>query len=217
MSKRNFGTIKSLLHFDYPYYNEPGDGLDDEVGLETWSKEANAALYGSAAPNAGTQAPKFGYRCLYPYNGGATCNNSSGIFNLRLDGEYEFEMFVYTKAHGNGTRTLFSLYENTFGTLELGLSSSGKLKWTVFNNTISPLSSVLTAGAWHHVLVRFMDATPTVFVDGVEQNMGSFSLVKDMTVTKVTVGTFTDSAYPIFIDEFVFRHSAGSAAPTVPE
>ena len=37
MSKRDFGTIKSLLHFNYPYYNEPNDGLDDEVGIETWT------------------------------------------------------------------------------------------------------------------------------------------------------------------------------------
>ena len=40
MSKRNFGAIKSLLHFDYPYFNEPGDGLGDEIDIMAWRKEA---------------------------------------------------------------------------------------------------------------------------------------------------------------------------------
>ncbi len=37
MSVRNFGSIKTLLHFDYPYIHEPGDGMLDEVS--NWAME----------------------------------------------------------------------------------------------------------------------------------------------------------------------------------
>ena len=53
VSKRDFGTIKSLLHFDYPYFNEPNKGLDDEAGIETWrAASSKIKLYGSAIPKA---------------------------------------------------------------------------------------------------------------------------------------------------------------------
>ena len=64
MSKHDFGTIKSLLHFDFPYFNEPGDGLGDEVGLETWSGNSNVLLAGNKIPKAATATPKFGYQVI---------------------------------------------------------------------------------------------------------------------------------------------------------
>ena len=88
MSKRNFGSIKSLLHFDFPYFNEPSDGLDDYVGLETWSKEdSSVALYGSMVPNAGNYSPKYGYRYLRPYTGGVVGTSNTGIWNMNSSGE----------------------------------------------------------------------------------------------------------------------------------
>lgn len=97
MSRRNFGTVKSLLHFDYPYFNEPNDGLDDEVGLLNWSKSSNnVKLAGTQIPYALNAAPKFGYRCAYFTDASSyiQTNNTNGVFNLAPSGDYEFECFV---------------------------------------------------------------------------------------------------------------------------
>ena len=84
MSKRDFGTIKSLLHFDFPYYKEPNDGLDDDVGLEEWSREGNVMLAGNLIPQESTGTPMFGYRCAYfpDTTSFIVSENTSGIFNL---------------------------------------------------------------------------------------------------------------------------------------
>lgn len=46
MCKRYFGKVKSLLHFDFPYFNEPNDGLDDEVRETVWTKVTDVLLTG---------------------------------------------------------------------------------------------------------------------------------------------------------------------------
>lgn len=215
MSKRKFGAIKSLLHFDYPYFNEPGDGLGDEVGLETWSKEANAALYGAQIPRAGTQAPKFGYRCLYA-RGAVIGTNNTGIWNLNSSNEYEIEMFIYPKTHG-GTRYLFRL-ESSELLLLLDLTSSGLLRvrasaWGVVDLTGTTIPSTKV---WHHILLRVSGKKLTLFLDGAEEI--SAELPENITIepTSAKIGYFSSTSYVFYVDEFVFRHAAGKGAPTVP-
>ena len=96
MSKRKFGRIKSLLHFDYPYFNEPHDGLGDEVSGEVWERVGNTKLAGSEIPYDVEGAPKFGYRCAYfsDTESAITGTNTSKIFDLKATGDYEFEAFV---------------------------------------------------------------------------------------------------------------------------
>ena len=215
MSKRKFGAIKSLLHFDYPYFNEPGDGLGDEVGLETWSKESSAALYGSVIPKAGTQAPKFGYRCLYA-RGAVIGTNTTGIWNLNSSGEYEIEMLVYLSAHG-GTRYLFRL-ENAELLLLLDLTSTGELRVRVSNWGVADVTgaTVVSTGAWHHVLLRVSEQKLTLFLDGAGELSADLPENVELSPTSAKIGYFSSTSYKFYIDEFVFRHSAGAKAPTVP-
>ena len=96
MSKRDFGSIKSLLHFDFPYYNEPRDGLDDEVRGAVWERVGNTKLAGIKIPYEYEGSPKFGYRCAYfpdtiSY---IETTNTNGGFDLAPTGSYEFECFV---------------------------------------------------------------------------------------------------------------------------
>lgn len=60
--------IKSLLHFNYPYYGETSTGLHDEIGLFTWSEwgPGDKYLMGTESPSEAyaSYAPLFGYRCL---------------------------------------------------------------------------------------------------------------------------------------------------------
>ena len=91
MSKRDWGAVKSILHFDYPYYAEPGDGLGDEASSETWTRVGNTNLAGVEAPYDVQGAPKFGYRCAYfpDTSSSITGTNTSGIFDLSPSGDYE--------------------------------------------------------------------------------------------------------------------------------
>ena len=51
-TRRKFrGNLKSLLHFDYPYYLEPGDGCRDEIGLMTWTRQGGTKFVGTEIPN----------------------------------------------------------------------------------------------------------------------------------------------------------------------
>lgn len=218
MSKRDFGTTKCLLHFDFPYFNEPNDGLDDDVGIETWSKEnTNVKLYGSQIPKAGTQAPKFGYRCLSPYTGGAVGTNTSGIWNMNSSGNYEIECFVFGTS--TGTRHLLRLYnsENTEA-LTVSLTTDRQITvlcsdWGIDSEVTS--TTAFTASAWQHVLLRVSNNTLKVFIDGTE--CISEALTEDVTlsVNSVKLG-YTSTQGALFIDEFVFRHKAGTDTPTVP-
>ena len=88
MSKRDWGSIKSILHFDYPYENEPNNGLGDEASSETWTIVGNARM--------DTDNKKFGYRCVYypDSDSGVMCENASGIFNISPSGSYELEALL---------------------------------------------------------------------------------------------------------------------------
>ena len=218
MSKRDFGTTKCLLHFDFPYFNEPNDGLDDDVGIETWSKENdNVKLYGSVIPKAGTRAPKFGYRCLHPYTGGAVGTNATGIWNMNSSKNYEIECFVFGTS--TGTRHLLRLYnsENT-EVFTVSITTDRQITvlcpaWGIDSAVTS--SEAFTASAWQHVLLRVSNNTLKVFINGTE--CISEALTEDVTlsVNSVKLG-YTSTSAALFIDEFVFRHSAGKDAPTVP-
>ena len=218
MSKRDFGTTKCLLHFDFPYFNEPNDGLDDDVGIETWSKEnSNVKLYGSVIPKAGTQAPKFGYRCLSPYTGGAVGTNTTGIWNLNSSKNYEIECFVFGTS--TGTRHLLRLY-NSDNTEVLTVSITTERELTVLCpdwgiTSVVPSSEAFTASTWEHVLLRVSNNTLKVFVNGVEGISQELTPDVTLSVNSVKLG-YTDTQAALFIDEFVFRHSADTEAPTVP-
>ena len=222
VSKRDFGTIKSLLHFDYPYFNEPNKGLDDEAGIETWrAASSKIKLYGSAIPKAGTFTPKFGYICLYSYGGAVIGTNTSGIWNMNSSGDYEIEFFVSYPANGASTKHLFRLMADGASSplLALSINNSGKLALTAtgwgITETVSGTASLV--GTWKHVLMRISGGNLTVYLNGAEDI--SAELPEDLTlaVSEARVGYFSSSSYPFYMDEFVFRHSAGAGEPAIPE
>lgn len=220
MSRRNFGTIKSLLHFDYPYFNEPNDGLGDEIGLETWTKSSTSSvnLHGSEIPKAGVCAPKFGYRCLRTYKGSVQCNNESGIWNLTSNGSYEIEMFVkfldVTKECN-----IFSLMdtEKTTAILKLSLTTSGLLNFVSSGLGAESTSGMtaLTKNIWYHILVRISGGRARVYLDGHLELATALSPEIELAVGQVRIGNDL-SNYTVYVDEFVFRHSAGKGLPRVP-
>ena len=219
MSKRDFGSTKCLLHFDFPYFNEPNDGLDDDVGIETWSRSGTAVkLYGSAIPNEGTQAPKFGYRCIRSSTGTARCTNTSGVWNLNSSGDYEIEFFVYTTANGS-TRYPFRLYtaSTTVG-LTVALDASGYITvlcsaWGI--SSAVPSGAAVATGSWQHILFRISNNTLKVYLNGTQRLAQELTPNVTLSVDNVRLGYSSSSVY--YMDEFVFRHSAGTGNPTVPK
>lgn len=207
MSKRDFGTIKSLLHFDYPYYAEPNDGLGDEVSSETWTREGNTKLAGTEIPYEVSGSPKFGYRCAYfpDTSSYITGTNTSEIFNLSPDGEYEFEAFG--KFSGTGGNML------KIGDLELVADNTGVLSLSSQSWDISCNSgeNTLTEQAWEHILLRLSGGNAEVYLDGSKVIETTITGNTNITPSSVVLGGFVG-----YMDEFVFRHSAGSGVPSIP-
>jgi hypothetical protein len=88
---------KSLLHFDYPYPGQAGDGLRDELGLVTWTWVGSPLWVGTEAPVDATIAgtPRYGYRCLSTTSAASYVqgDNPSGVWNLSSGGSYEIEFW----------------------------------------------------------------------------------------------------------------------------
>ena len=79
--------LKSLLHFEW---------LADEISGEVWTKTGNTKLAGTEPSYDVQGEPKFGYMCAYfpDVNSTITAANTSKIFDLSPEGEYEIEAFV---------------------------------------------------------------------------------------------------------------------------
>lgn len=223
MTVRKFGSIKSLLHFDYPYFNEPNDGLGDEVSSEVWTRVGNTKLAGNEIPYDVQGEPKFSYRCAYfpDTTSAIQGTNTSGIFNLSPSGSYEIEAFMRAK---DGSVSFSTSYEEingdfvevttcnysgagnifTIGDLTLSVNSSGQLE------LLSETSTVTITGEWQHILLRLKDGAARVFLDGVKV----LSAVLPATLTEPEIITL--GGYVGYMDEFCFRHSAGIGTPLIP-
>ena len=87
---KDYGTIKSLLHFD--------EDLRDEVSSETWEFVNEAECVTRWQDNLGTNIfPKFGDK-IVRFSGNnesyISSTNASGIFTLNRAEDYEFEAFI---------------------------------------------------------------------------------------------------------------------------
>ena len=215
MGRRKFpASWKALLHFDYPYYNEPGDGCRDEIGLETWTRSAGVKFVGAEAPNDAIVAdtPKFdSYRCPQfasstDYISGA---NTTGIFNLSSSGTYEIECFVRPTASTAGN--ILTLVGSSGNVLTLGLDTSRRIMLTCTSWGVAVTSTgSLALSTWSHVLLRVSGGIATVYVDSVQYLTASLTAGVVLSVTEARLGGFVGQA-----DEFLFKHTASSSLPVV--
>ncbi len=210
--RRDFGTIRSLVHFDFPYYNEPSDGLDDEVRGAVWEREGNTKLAGVEIPYEYEGAPKFGYRCAYypDDTSHVISNNADGVFNLDPADSQECECFVKAETVEEAISTGYIL--NFGDDLTLSITDGGALNLTSSAWSIDSTSTrTLSADTWHHILLRVDDHTAKVYLDGVQAI--STAITGDTIIAPEVVKL---GGYVGFMDEFVFRGSAGTKAPIVP-
>lgn len=216
--KRNFGEVKSLLHFDYPYFNEPNDGLGDEIGIETWTEGTTGIVFeGSEIPNEATFAPKFGYRCVEMIGAYVQCDNESGIWNLSSKRKYEIGMFLQITSTEND-KGIFSLMdtEKTNTIFNLSVLDGGILSFESSGFAVERISgtTVMSKDTWHYILMRISNKRINIYLDGNLEISTKLPSGIELTVGQVLIGDNTTIF--TYIDEFMFRHSADKGNPIVP-
>lgn len=213
MSRREYknGEI-ALLHFDFPYYGETGDGLRDEIGKLSWSAQGNAKLVGTEAPVAqvveGT--PKFGYRCLQ------TAANTdyikaeevTGLLNINKAGNYEFECFL-RPTNVTTPGNILALLNAGTEVFSAAVSSTGNVVVTVDDTPIVS-SALLSQEAWTHLLIRISGGNLNLYFNGAGAGTGSIA-AGTVEADEIRLGGFVGQ-----MDEVRIRKAAGSGIPTVP-
>ena len=146
MSRRSFGTIKVLMHFDFPYLNEPNEGLEDEVGIETVTR--NGGGFSSGLNDAiGNNDKKFGYRSFVCSQGGYICiSNNYDTFSLAPDKKYEAEAFIRLNSAPN-EGTSYDIFRSGDLSLSIGPGLHVTLSIPVWNIEASSAESVLSSGS----------------------------------------------------------------------
>lgn len=209
MPSRKFASnIKSLLHFDFPYYLENNDGLRDEVSSEKFTRN-NVKFVGTEIPNdeiiSGT--PKFGYRCpsFSGQDSFISATNNTGIFTLSENGSYEFGFFLRVTALISG-RIL--AIKNSAGSYPFALGVNSDGKFTLAGSTSTTEISLFT---WTYILIRISGRKFYVYQNGTQILTGDFP---GADCESLELGGFIGQ-----IDEFIFKHGASSstAAPNEPQ
>lgn len=209
MPSRKFASnIKSLLHFDYPYYLENNDGLRDEVSSEKFTRN-NVKFVGTEIPNDEIIAscPKFGYRCpsFSGQDSFISATNNTGIFTLSESGSYEFGFFLRVTAQASG-RIL--AIKNSAGSYPFAFGVTSDGKFTLAGSTSTTAISLYT---WTYILIRIANKKFYVYQNGTQIMTGDFS---GADCESLQLGGFTGQ-----IDEFIFKHGAASSLtpPTEPQ
>ena len=199
------------MHFDYPYYAEPNDGLNDEILGTVWSREGNVKLVGSEIPAdaivEGT--PKFGYRCLQSQAQTDFITTDSLAFSLDASSNYEFSCFIriaasqagYLMRLYSGEDVIFSIAINANNTVSVACSA-----WSLsFSST-----ETLTLNTWAQLAIRLNASTCTIIIDDTSATSSSFTRTA-LTPTACTIGGFNGQ-----VDEFMFRDTFSTSLPTQP-
>ena len=209
MKRRFANSIKSVIHFDYPYPDEWDDGLRDEVGQYEWYSE-NAVLVGSQKPAEviveGT--PKFGYRCLRTISENQYIY-SRGDWSLAANSNYEVSFWF--RAHYTRNGNMFALFSGTEQVLVLKMDSTLHLQAVSSSMDLNLTStSALSLDTWHFIRLQLSVTTAIIFVD--DTLVGTQAITRTaITATEARIGGAGG-----YFDEFVFRTTLTSGIQTAP-
>ena len=212
MTYRHFDPhIISLLHFDYPYYAEPNDGLNDEILGTIWSRSGNIKLAGSeiSADAIISGTPKFGYRCLHSETSNDYITAGTNAFSMSSSGSYE--VFCYVRPAASQSGNIFTLYSSSTQVLAVALTNDLKISVNVPGWDLSFSSTAsLTLNTWHSLAVRFSPSQIAVIIDGTAETH-TLSSRTAVSSTQCRLGGINGQ-----IDEFMFRDSFSTSLPTQP-
>lgn len=229
-NRLDYGDIKALLHFDYPYHGHPYSGLREEVRSTVWNKSHTDILFaGNELPNdlQNASVPKFGYRCPY-FNSNKMITKPTSVdqrWEIDTTKSYEIEFFIKESSHESFSPGAFiQLLDNMGGrVIAAEVIYNGKIRITgsIFNGISSPnvyfLDSNSTSAIFSnfvHFLIRIHNKKVQLFFNGVLDSE------KEITVDKIYNSHHTyigGGNYRCFIDEFVFRSDIKNVIdPVVP-
>lgn len=204
-SRRKYSSgIKSVLHFNYPYYAEPNDGLEDDILGYVWTRSnSGVKLVGSEIPAdqiiSGT--PKFGYRCLSTSGNYISAPEQSPIVWGDPTGLGERELSMWVRPTSSDSGALFTLMNGTDEKLKIMKNGSNQLSINNGSRTYTS-TSAMSLNTWHYIKVSLnSEGGAGAYLDG-NNVIATPDFSHDMTVTEARIGGFTGQ-----IDEFCWSHS----------
>lgn len=210
LARLEYEPIKVLLHFDYPYFGEPGDGLKDEIGSVTWAKIGTVPFVGTEQPvnSVIPGTPKFGYRC--PSFNSTVTNYLQGthtsLFRFNGTKSYDIEFFCRPTVNNHiGAIVQFvnpsnsPVFDVNIQNLKIRVNSS---TFGFNTSNIAETSTDLTVNQFNHVLVRIHESKLKIYIDGIER------CTKDIPTPNTSLDCSTIRLGTSFvgqIDEFLIR------------
>lgn len=214
MARRTFdANISALLHFDFPYYGETGDGLRDEIGLFTWRRQGGAKLAGKEIPcdELTSGVPKFGYRCLYTRNESQYITGQSSNHPV-FTSIVEISCWVRPISLAGG---LIAQLNSSAGLPRVILRLDGQVRPQIVINAFSVEPDIsLTLNTWSFIRARvdITNKTVTIIINGgtpyVYTGIDSLS---SMQIGSINVGGLDG-----MIDEFCLSAGTEDGVPSSP-
>lgn len=177
-NRRKFDTnIKSLIHFDYPYFAEPFDGCRDEINGNIFARYGGVKFVGTQIPCdkiiAGT--PKFGYRCLCSASNidYIAAKNRADIFSLKANCDYEFECFIMAMSQST-QGNIISLVKDNESVFTIALTTGMRITVQCPEMNLNVLSSeTLESSVWYFVRVCLHSGSLKIYVSAGKSNSDS--------------------------------------------
>lgn len=193
----------SLLHFDFPYFAENGDGCRDEIGRINWERAGGVKFCGSEIPYDEEFAPKFGYRCMKTTDSTTYLLGTGGteIFNINSAKNFIVEAFIYPINDGN----ILALYSGSSALFTLKIAS-GKLQVICGVENITSTNN-LTLNQWQHIAVKISGNRAALFINGTQDGEDSF-ICELENISSARLGGFNG-----YIDEFLFSTKSSVIVP----
>ena len=198
-----------MLHFNYPYFGESGDGLADDTGNFSYSRSGNARLAGSQSPAdlILTSTPKFGYRCLHTESSSDYITGTGSTLTLS-----QVEASFWVRPTSSAAGTVLLLKNGDTVILSLVLDASAKLNLSSSALGLNFASSEsLSLNTWHFVRIQVSTSTANISVNN---SVGSTSSISAETLpgfNTIQLGGLNGQ-----IDEFVLRNDFTSGLPAEP-
>ena len=196
--------MKSVLHFDFPYYNETGDALRDELGVFSWTRNGSVKFVGSEYPADAivTGTPKFGYRCLHSDNS-SDYISSSGDWTISANRDFEISLWVRPIVSQAGN--IFSLYNGNTQVLAISLTASNQIQTVCDTLSLNTLTTaLLPLNTWTNLRFQLSGSACSLYFNNTIAAETSINRV-DVAADNCRLGGF-----PGQVDEFISRCSISS-------
>jgi hypothetical protein len=207
-----YGSIKSLLHFNYPYWStttlyEPNYGLRDELNLTTWTRYTTTPGTGYDKTNK-----KFGWASTQFINTSEFIMGTmfDDIYNMNPNAKYEIEFFM--RITTNQEQNIFKLAKSSVNRFVLKQLPDSRLNLSSSTWDFSlDGADLITTNIWNHILIRVNEGVVSFFINGILQGSVNVTTTNNLFVDELYLGEFIGN-----IDEYCFRHEVRNGDLVVP-